>query len=79
MAQNSLDVGSVKVHVLDDGIFLTDAGNLFGEKAKSAKIRGAMHAVLVTTGDALVLLDALLHRRDGLAAAVSFGHLAGLF
>jgi glyoxylase-like metal-dependent hydrolase (beta-lactamase superfamily II) len=58
MAQNSLDVGSAKVHVLDDGIFLTDAGNLFGEKAKSAKIRGAMHAVLVATDDALVLLDA---------------------
>ncbi len=58
MVQNSLTVGNVKVHVLDDGIFVTDAGNLFGEKAKSAKIRGAMHAVLVDTNDALVLLDA---------------------
>ena len=58
MAQNSLDVGNVKVHVLDDGIFTTDAGNLFGESAKNAKIKGAMHAVLVDTGDALVLLDA---------------------
>ncbi|HZC18986.1 MAG TPA: MBL fold metallo-hydrolase, partial [Rubrobacteraceae bacterium] len=58
MTQNSLDVGSAKVHVLDDGIFVTDAGNLFGKNAKSAKIRGAMHAVLVATGDALVLLDA---------------------
>ena len=58
MTQNSLDVGSMKVRVLDDGIFVTDAGNLFGERAKRAKIRGAMHAVLVATGDALVLLDA---------------------
>ncbi len=58
MTQNSFDVGSAKVHVLDDGIFVTDAGNLFGEGSKRAKIRGAMHAVLVTTGDALVLLDA---------------------
>ena len=57
MAQNSLDVGSVKVHVLGDGIFVTDAGNLFGKGAKQ-KIRGAMHAVLVDVGDALVLLDA---------------------
>ena len=58
MASNSLDVGSIKVRVLDDGSFLTDAGNLFGKGAKSAKIRGAMHSVLVATGDALVLLDA---------------------
>ena len=58
MAQNSLDVGSSKVHVLDDGIFTTDAGNLFGGSAKNAKIKGAMHAVLVDTGEALVLLDA---------------------
>ncbi len=58
MAQNSLDVGNVKVHVLDDGIFTTDAGNLFGEGTKRAKIKGAMHAVLLATGDALVLLDA---------------------
>lgn len=58
MASNSLDVGSIKVRVLDDGIFLTDAGNLFGEGARQAKIRGAMHTVLVETDDALVLLDA---------------------
>ena len=58
MAQNSLDVGSVKVHVLDDGIFITDAGNLFGPGARNAKIKGAMHPVLVATDDALVLLDA---------------------
>jgi len=58
MAQNSLNVGNTKVHVLNDGMFATDAGNLFGEGAKSAKIKGAMHAVLVDTGNALVLLDA---------------------
>ncbi len=57
MASDSLDVGSIKVSVLDDGIFITDAGNLFGEGSRQ-KIRGAMHAVLVATGDALVLLDA---------------------
>ena len=58
MAQNSLDVGSIKVHVLDDGIFTTDAGNLFGPNTKNAKIRGGMHPVLVATDNALTLLDA---------------------
>ncbi|MCA1738678.1 MAG: hypothetical protein LC740_07615, partial [Actinobacteria bacterium] len=58
MASSSFDVGSLKVRVLGDGTFLTDAGNLFGEGAKKAKIRGAMHAVLVESGDSLVLLDA---------------------
>jgi glyoxylase-like metal-dependent hydrolase (beta-lactamase superfamily II) len=58
MANDSLDVGSIKVRVLDDGTFITSAGNLFGEGSKNAKIRGAMHAVLVETADALVLLDA---------------------
>jgi glyoxylase-like metal-dependent hydrolase (beta-lactamase superfamily II) len=45
------------VRTLDDGIFITDAGNLFGGSRKM-RIRGAMHAVLVETGDALVLIDA---------------------
>ena len=58
MAGNSLDVGTIRVYVLDDGVFTTDAGNLFGPNAKRAKIRGAMHPVLVSAGDALVLLDA---------------------
>lgn len=58
MAQNSLDVGSIKVHVLDDGTFITDAGNLFGPGARNARIKGAMHPVLIATGDSLVLLDA---------------------
>ena len=58
MAQHSLDVGSVKVHILDDGIFITSAGNLFGQSSRNAKIRGAMHTVLISTEDALALLDA---------------------
>jgi glyoxylase-like metal-dependent hydrolase (beta-lactamase superfamily II) len=57
MASNSLNVGSIKVSVLGDGTFTTDAGNLFG-KGSRQKIKGAMHPVLVTTDDALVLLDA---------------------
>src|SRR3712207_3637214 len=58
MANNVLNVGSLEVRVLDDGIFVTDAGNLFGPKAKRAKIRGAMRPVLVRSDGALVLLDA---------------------
>jgi glyoxylase-like metal-dependent hydrolase (beta-lactamase superfamily II) len=55
--QTSFDVGSTRVRILDDGIFITDAGNIFGGSRK-AKIKGAMHAVLVEAGDDLVLLDA---------------------
>jgi glyoxylase-like metal-dependent hydrolase (beta-lactamase superfamily II) len=58
MADSVLNVGSVEMRVLDDGVFITDAGNLFGPKAKRAKIKGAMRPVLVRSGDALVLLDA---------------------
>jgi glyoxylase-like metal-dependent hydrolase (beta-lactamase superfamily II) len=58
MASSSLDVGSIKVRVLDDGTFITSAGNLFGQGSKNAKIKGSMHAVLVETEEALVLLDA---------------------
>ena len=58
MANNVLKVGSLEVRVLDDGIFVTDAGNLFGLKAKRAKIKGAMRPVLVRSGGDLVLLDA---------------------
>jgi len=52
-----LRVGSARIRVLDDGQFITDAGNLFGG-GRSAKIKGAMRPVLVETDDALVLLDA---------------------
>ncbi len=55
--ETTFDVGSVRVRILDDGVFITDAGNLFGGPRKM-RIRGAMHAVLVETGDGLVLLDA---------------------
>lgn len=53
----SFKVGSIRVHVLDDGVFVTDAGNLFGGSRK-AKIKGAMRPVLVESGDDLALLDA---------------------
>lgn len=54
----SFNINNIEVHVLDDGIFVTDAGNLFGSNARNARIKGGMHPVLVSTGDALVLLDA---------------------
>ena len=57
MSENRLDLGEVEIRVLDDGTFITDAGNLFGG-SKNARIRGAMHAVLVASGENLVLLDA---------------------
>lgn len=53
----SFDVGSARVHLLDDGVFVTDAGNLFGGSRK-ARIKGAMHPILVETGESLVLVDA---------------------
>ncbi|MBA2440936.1 MAG: MBL fold metallo-hydrolase [Rubrobacter sp.] len=57
MARDAIYLGSTTVHILDDGVFITDAGNLFGGSRK-ARIRGAMHPVLVATGESLVLLDA---------------------
>ena len=53
----TFDVGQMRVHILDDGVFVTDAGNLFGGSRK-ASIKGAMHPVLVESGDNLVLIDA---------------------
>ena len=53
----SFEVGQMRVHLLDDGVFVTDAGNLFGGSRK-ARIKGAMHPVLVEAGDDLVLIDA---------------------
>ena len=53
----SFDVGPTRVHLLDDGVFVTDAGNLFGG-SKKARIKGAMRPILVEAGEALVLLDA---------------------
>ena len=53
----TFDVGRMWVHILDDGVFVTDAGNLFGGSGK-ASIKGAMHPILVEAGDDLVLIDA---------------------
>ena len=47
----------MRVHILDDGIFVTDAGNLFGGSRK-ATIKGAMHPVLVEAGEVVLLIDA---------------------
>jgi glyoxylase-like metal-dependent hydrolase (beta-lactamase superfamily II) len=45
------------MRVLDDGQFVTDAGNLFGG-GRSARIKGATRPVLVESGDDVILLDA---------------------
>ncbi|MGH3090469.1 MAG: MBL fold metallo-hydrolase [Rubrobacteraceae bacterium] len=59
MSVNTLDIGSAKVHVLEDGLFITDAGNILGDTGgRKMRIRGAMHAVLIESGDELILLDA---------------------
>ena len=55
--ETSFEVGQLRVHILDDGVFVTDAGNLFGG-SRNARIKGAMHPVLVEAGEALVLIDA---------------------
>lgn len=57
MAENSLELGEMKIRVLEDGTFITDAGSLFGGSGK-AKIKGAMRPVLVEAGENLILLDA---------------------
>ena len=54
---STFDVGRMLVRILDDGVFVTDAGNLFGGSRK-ASIKGAMHPILIETGDDLVLVDA---------------------
>lgn len=55
--ESDLDLGTMRLRILDDGIFITDAGNLFGGSRK-ARIRGAMRPVLVESGENLVLIDA---------------------
>ena len=55
--RTTLEVGSTRIHILDDGVFVTDAGNIFGGSRK-ARIKGAMHPVLVEAGDEIVLVDA---------------------
>ena len=49
VTETAFDVGTMRVRILDDGVFITDAGNLFGGTRKM-RIRGAMHAVLVESG-----------------------------
>ena len=55
--ETSLNVGEMRLRILDDGIFITDAGNLFGGSRK-ARIRGAMRPILVESGENLILIDA---------------------
>lgn len=57
MASERVDLGDFEVRILDDGLFITDAGNVFGGDRK-ARIKGAMHPVLVKTGENNVLIDA---------------------
>src|SRR5215217_6414416 len=45
----TFEIGQMRVHILDDGVFVTDAGNLFGGSRK-ASIKGAMHLVLIDAG-----------------------------
>lgn len=50
---------SGKLWVLEDGLFITDAGNILGDTGgRKVKIRGAMHAVLYEGPDGLTLVDA---------------------
>lgn len=57
MARDRIELGEIEVRVLDDGIFITDAGNVFGGDRR-ARIKGAMHPVLVLSGEHRVLIDA---------------------
>jgi glyoxylase-like metal-dependent hydrolase (beta-lactamase superfamily II) len=54
---STFGVGRIRVRILDDGMFVTEAGNLFGGSRK-ASIKGAMHPILIETSDDLVLVDA---------------------
>ncbi len=58
----AFETRSKRVHVLEDGLFITDAGNILGDQGgRKMRIRGAMHAVLVESLEddgELVLLDA---------------------
>src|ERR671917_431872 len=82
--ETTFDVGTMRVRILDDGVFITDAGNLFGGSRKM-RIRGAMHAVLVETGENLVLIDEGLCELQsgggevvpGIRVEVRSGHSAG--
>lgn len=54
-----LDLDGGRLWVLEDGLFITDAGNILGDTGgRKMRIRGAMHAVLIEVGEDLVLVDA---------------------
>ncbi|HSL00361.1 MAG TPA: MBL fold metallo-hydrolase [Rubrobacteraceae bacterium] len=55
--ESDFDLGTMRLRILDDGIFITDAGSLFGGSRK-ARIRGAMRPILVESEENLVLIDA---------------------
>jgi glyoxylase-like metal-dependent hydrolase (beta-lactamase superfamily II) len=57
LAKETLRVGEIEVHVLDDGVFITEAGRLLGDDSLRAKIRGALQPLLVVTGEHIVLID----------------------
>jgi len=57
VSEQKITVSGSKVVVLDDGTFITDAGNLLGVKSR-ARIKGAMHPILLDTGEGNVLIDA---------------------
>lgn len=57
MAVKNLDLGRTKVHILDDGMFITNAGSILGGESK-ARIKGGMHPTLVEAPGGLTLLDA---------------------
>jgi glyoxylase-like metal-dependent hydrolase (beta-lactamase superfamily II) len=57
----AFETKSKRVHVLEDGLFITDAGNILGDQGRKMRIRGAMHAVLIESKEndgELILLDA---------------------
>ncbi|MBA2694106.1 MAG: MBL fold metallo-hydrolase [Rubrobacter sp.] len=58
----AFETKSKRVYVLEDGLFITDAGNILGDTGgRKMRIRGAMHAVLIEPledNGELILLDA---------------------
>lgn len=57
LIETTLDSGRLRAFILDDGIFITAAGRLFGPGSIKARIKGALHPILVLTGSHLTLLD----------------------
>ena len=57
MKTRKLDLGQTKIHILDDGMFVTNAGSILGGNS-NARIKGGMHPTLVEASGGLTLLDA---------------------